>query len=99
MFFNKNAKFKFCELIKNYASMDYYTLLSVKHNATDNEIRKSYYTLAKKYHPDEFKGSVEIFRKITDAYNTLRDVNKRELYNKKIKLKKHKKEETEDVVF
>jgi curved DNA-binding protein CbpA len=96
MFFNKNAKFKFCEVLKNYASMDYYTLLSVKQYASENEIRKSYYILAKKYPPDKFKGSVEIFRKITDAYNTLRDINKRDLYNKKIKIKKHKRDETEE---
>lgn len=72
---------------KEFMKLDYYSILNIKRNASDTDIKKSYFVLAKKFHPDKFKGSPEIFRKISDAYNTLRDPNKRAEYNKRIKHK------------
>lgn len=65
---------------------DHYKVLGVKRNATDDEIRKEYYKLAKKYHPDkspldkkaEF---TERFQKISDAYEILSDKTKRADYD------------------
>jgi curved DNA-binding protein len=87
--FYKLTRKTFCDhnLVKEFKNQDYYSILKVKPTSTENEIRKNYYSLAKKYHPDKFKGPVEIFRKITEAYNTLKDHSKRELYNTKLKIK------------
>jgi hypothetical protein len=87
---------------KEFLKLDYYSILNINKNASDTDIKKSYFVLAKKFHPDKFKGSPEIFRKISDAYNTLRDPHKREEYNKRMKHKikkkygKHKDDEKSD---
>lgn len=84
---------------KDFLKMDYYSLLNCKYNSSEGEIRKNYFHLAKKYHPDKYKGSVDIFRKISDAYNTLKDPFKRDEYNKKMKIKArrfHKQNEKEE---
>jgi curved DNA-binding protein CbpA len=90
----KILKRTFCEykITKEFLNKDYYSLLKLKPGASENEIRKSYYLLAKRYHPDKYKGPVEIFRKLTEAYNTLKDAGKRELYNIKLKIKIRKTE-------
>ena len=56
------------------ADIDYYAKLGLKKNATPAEIKKVYYKLAKKYHPDSVKSTpkdVEKFKQITAAYNVL----------------------------
>jgi curved DNA-binding protein CbpA len=72
--------------------MDYYNILSLKYNFSNSEIRKNYIELAKYFHPDRFKGSTEIFKRISDAYHTLKDEKKREDYNRKLKIKIYKKQ-------
>ena len=50
---------------------DYYKILNVKRDASDAELKKSYYKLAKKYHPDKNGGteeSEEKFKEISKAY-------------------------------
>jgi len=83
---------------KNYMKLNHYSLLGIKHNDSISMVRKSYYTLSKQFHPDIYKGSAEIFKKLGEAYSTLKDPIKREDYNKKLKIfsnfKKHNKYST-----
>jgi curved DNA-binding protein len=63
---------------------DYYNVLGVKKNASDEEIKKAYRKLAMKYHPDHAKGdkaSEEKFKKISEAYAVLSDKEKRKEYD------------------
>jgi len=65
------------------AQEDYYEILGMKPTATDDEIRKAYRRLAKKYHPDlnkNDKASERKFKEITKAYEVLGDKDKRAQY-------------------
>lgn len=67
------------------AEKDYYELLGVKKTATDDEIKKAYRNLAKKYHPDKNKGNKEAeakFKEISEAYAVLSDKDKRDQYDR-----------------
>lgn len=65
---------------------DYYEVMGVKTNATQEEIKKAYRKLAKKYHPDNYQGNKEDGRKLFDevnvAYETLSDSVKRARYDR-----------------
>ncbi|MBF0099278.1 MAG: J domain-containing protein [Desulfobacterales bacterium] len=63
---------------------DYYKILGVTKNATEDEIKKAYRKLAMKYHPDHAKGdksAEEKFKKISEAYAVLSDSEKRKQYD------------------
>jgi len=63
---------------------DYYKILGVEENASDEDIKKSYRSLAMKYHPDRNPGdhSAETkFKEVSEAYDTLSDPNKRKNYD------------------
>ena len=64
---------------------DFYDALGVKRGASDEEIKKAYRKLAMQYHPDRNNGSKESeerFKQITEAYDVLRDPNKRAVYDR-----------------
>ena len=66
------------------AKSDYYELLGVSRSATDDEIKKAYRKLAMKYHPDKNQGDTvaeEKFKEISEAYEVLSDVQKRQRYD------------------
>jgi DnaJ-class molecular chaperone len=58
--------------------MDYYSTLGVGKNATPDEIKKAYRSLAMKHHPDR-GGDESTFKKISEAYDTLSDPKKKEI--------------------
>ena len=66
-------------------SKNYYDLLEVNKDASDDEIKKSYKKLAMKYHPDRNKNNKEEaekkFKDISNAYNILSDKNKKQMYD------------------
>jgi curved DNA-binding protein len=63
---------------------DYYTILGVSKSASQDEIKKAYRKLAMKYHPDKTKGdmaSENKFKEISEAYEVLKDPQKRAKYD------------------
>ena len=64
---------------------DFYDALGVARGASDDEIKKAYRKLAMQHHPDKNNGSKESeerFKQLTEAYDVLRDPNKRAVYDR-----------------
>ncbi|MBO8139133.1 MAG: molecular chaperone DnaJ [Thermosipho sp. (in: Bacteria)] len=65
---------------------DYYEILGVSRNATEEEIRKAYKQLIKKWHPDKHhenkKEAEQKFKEIQEAYEVLSDPEKRAMYDR-----------------
>jgi curved DNA-binding protein len=62
---------------------DYYKILGVARGASDEEVKKAYRKLARKYHPDVSKeaNAKEKFQDVSEAYETLKDQDKRAAYD------------------
>ena len=60
---------------------DYYQVLGIEKNSSTKDIKKAYYRLAKKYHPDQMGGDKKKFQDLFEAYEVLGDENKRQKYD------------------
>ena len=74
--------------------MNYYEILEINENASNEVIKMAYKALILKYHPDTYKGdkkyAEEMTKKINIAFETLIDENKRLEYNIQLKVEKNK---------
>src|ERR1017187_10755949 len=64
---------------------DFYKTLEVERTASDDDIKQSYRRLAMQYHPDKNAGSKESeekFKELSEAYDVLRDPQKRAAYDR-----------------
>ena len=87
---NKNKYYQYilifmADLLENQYDndnfIDYYKILNIDIEATNNEIKTSYIKNAKKYHPDQENGDTNMFQLITKAYETLINKNNRIEYD------------------
>lgn len=76
--------------------MSLYDILDIDENSSQEEIKKKYKELVIKYHPDKNDGNEEYFVKIKNAYETLKDPDKRGFYDK-IRYFKKKQVNREDI--
>jgi len=71
-------------MMSSGAKADFYKVLGVNKSDDKGKIKKAYFQLAKKYHPDTNKGdekAAEKFKEVTEAYEVLSDDKQRELYD------------------
>ena len=71
----------------NFLSKDYYKILAISNNASQAEVKKAYYYLAKRHHPDRNPGdpkAEKLFQKVSEAYEVLGDQLKRRDYDQTI---------------
>ncbi|XP_062089442.1 uncharacterized protein LOC133795974 [Humulus lupulus] len=65
--------------------VDYYNILKVNRNATDDDLKKAYRRLAMKWHPDKNRNNKKeaeaTFKQISEAYEVLSDPQKRQIYD------------------
>lgn len=80
------------ELREKLPLMSFYEILNVSRDSSEEQIKKAYFQLARKFHPDRFdretlqkyKGQIEeIFGHVTKAYKVLSDRERRKAYDKK----------------
>jgi curved DNA-binding protein len=67
------------------STRDYYEILGLRRNATPDEIKQAYRTLAKRYHPDRNPDTPEAttrFKEVQEAYEVLNDSEKRSFYDR-----------------
>jgi curved DNA-binding protein CbpA len=83
-------------------SLDYYQIFNVSRGASEGEIKKIYFDMARRFHPDSFERDLppelrkkieDVFDKITKAYETLTDKERREEYEESTELPVDEEEE------
>ncbi|NXB87794.1 dnaJ homolog subfamily B member 8 [Vidua macroura] len=78
--------------------VDYYTVLGLQKNASQDAIKKSYHKLALKWHPDKNPRNKEEaekkFKEIVEAYEILSDPQKRSLYDQSVEESRARRERT-----
>ena len=62
--------------------MDYYKILGINKNASEEEIKKAFRKLAHQHHPDKKSGDEKKFKEINEAYQILSDNQKRAQYDR-----------------
>lgn len=81
------------QLAQNIDNLDYYQVLNLAQDATPVDIKQSYYAQSRSLHPDNFyhlpddelrSGVNKIFKRVTEAYNVLRDDRKRRVYTQNV---------------
>lgn len=76
---------------------NYYDILQISRGAPEEIVRRAYRNLAKRYHPDVFRGSVEEANRrmaeLNAAYETLSDMQKRKAYDEELKREEEAKQE------
>ena len=83
----KNLILNSIRFIGNIMGKDYYSILGIRKNASESEIKKAYRKLALKYHPDRIKGEKEKeeaskkFIEISNAFEILSNPEKKKLYD------------------
>ena len=89
-------------LAEKLSSLDYYQIFDVSRGASESEIKKVYFDMARKYHPDSFERDLppelrkkieDVFDVITKAYETLMDKEKRDEYDEATELPAEEEEE------
>jgi molecular chaperone DnaJ len=68
-------------ILQNHMNKDYYNILGVNKTASKEEIKKAFYKLAQKYHPDKKDGNEAKFKQANEAYQVLSDDTKRSKYD------------------
>jgi molecular chaperone DnaJ len=66
-------------------SKDYYNILGIDKNASDDQVKKAYRKMAMKYHPDKNGGDTEAeskFKEVAEAYDVLSNPDKKSNYDR-----------------
>ncbi|GIY67956.1 j domain-containing protein [Caerostris darwini] len=100
---SRHSQFKVRYFSDEKQKTNLYESLGLKSTATATEIKKAYYDLTFKYHPDRNKGSAEAsnkFREVTEAYEVLGNYGLRKRYDKglPLPLSKSRSGSTEPIV-
>ncbi len=67
--------------MKNYYNKDFYKTLGLEATASESEIKSAYRRLARKYHPDVNKDSIELFKSVKEAYDVLSNPQEKNRYD------------------
>ncbi|KAI5694268.1 hypothetical protein M8J75_013822 [Diaphorina citri] len=84
IYLRHSAHFHTSPSLSNLKRKDYYQILGISKNSSAKEIKKAYYELAKKYHPDTNKtdpNASKKFHEVSEAYEVLSDDTKRQEYD------------------
>mmetsp|Transcript_7095 Transcript_7095/g.12979 ORF Transcript_7095/g.12979 Transcript_7095/m.12979 type:complete len:147 (-) Transcript_7095:188-628(-) len=68
-------------MLRRFSVKTFYEVLGIQRSADAGQVKSAYYQLAKKYHPDQDPGNAELFKAISEAYETLKDDQKRYDYD------------------